>query len=872
MRRDRMRVAWGPRRGAAALVLLASLCGGEAARAQQQLPGNALPNPRLATLVPPGAKAGTSVEVTFTGTDLDEPQTLLFSHPSIKAEPVVAPAPPPPAKPADPKKPAPMPPPKPPVAKFKVVLGADVPPGIHDVRLVNKYGVSNPRAFVVGDLPEAVEKEPNNDVAEAQRIELNSTVSGAIQTPPDVDYYVFAGKKGQRVVLSCLASSIDSRLHPALEVYDTRGQRLGFNRRYNNNDALLDVTLPQDGDYYARLFEFTHTQGSAEHFYRLTVSTAPWVDAVFPPVAEPGKATQVTVYGRNLPGGVADPSAVVDGRVLEKITATVAAPADPRAPDRLAFSGHLPPLVSAQSGFEYRVRNAAGVSNPFLITYARAPLVLEAEPNDKPEAPQKVPVPCEIAGRVDRRNDRDWYAFAAKKGDVLAIEVLSDRLGAPTDMKLVVRNPATKSDLVEVDDAPAPPNDAAGLKFFVRTEDPAVYRFTAPADGDYLLLVVSQTASVLSGPRQFYRVRIAPEHPDFRLVVMPGDHIRPDSGNLLQGGHESFTVLAWRQDGFAGDVTLTAEGLPKGVTCAPQTLAGNQRVTSLVVSAAADAPAWTGTFTVRGSATVKGKAVTHEARPGGITWAVQPGQNIPTVSRLDRSLALAVRDKAPFALTTSLDKPALAQGDKATLALKLARLWPDFKQPLQVVLMDPIPNIQFNNNQPMPLAQGKDDATFPVVVSAGAAPGTYNLVLRATAQVAYNKDPTAKQKPNVNVVQASAPLTITILPKTVATVALTLPNPNLKVGARADVVIKVARQYDYAGDFKVQLVLPPNLTGVTADEVVIPAGKDEAKLVLKAAADAAPGPRNGLVVRATALVNGKVPIVQEAKFNVNVVK
>lgn len=865
MRRDRTRAA-------VALSLLTALWSVLSTDAQQQLPGNALPNPRLTVLTPAGGKVGTSVEVAFAGTDLEEPQALLFSHPGIKAEPIIPPAPAPaPAKPADPKKPAPapMPPPKPPVTRFKVTIAADVPVGLYDARLVNRWGVSNARAFAVGDLNEVAEKEPNNDIAEAQRLEINSTVNGAIQGPVDVDYYVFAGKKGQRVVLSCLASSIDSRLQAGLEVYDSRGHRLGFNRRYNGTDALLDVTIPEDGDYHVRLFEFTHTQGSPEHFYRLSVTTAPWIDAVFPPMVEPGKATPVTVYGRNLPGGVPDPTAVVDGRVLEKITVPVAAGSDPAALQRLTSRGHLSPMPSALSGFEFRVRNPSGSSNPFLITYARAPVVLEKEGNDKAETAQRLPLPCEVAGRVDRRNDRDAYAFPAKKGDVVMIELLSDRIGAPTDMRIVLRNPTTKADIVEIDDNP----DTLSLKFYARTDDPATYRFVAPADGEYQLLVGSQTASVLWGPRQYYRLRLVPEAPDFQLIVMPGDSTRPDSGQLGQAGHESFTVLAWRPDGFNGDITLTAEGLPRGVTCPPQVLAGSQRFTTLVVSAAADAPAWTGEFKVKGTATIKGQTVVREARPGGITWPVQPGQNVPTVSRLDRGLFLAVRDKAPFSLTPTLDKPALVQGDKATLSLKLARLWPDFKQPLQVTLTDPIPNVLVNNNQPMTLNPGKDDATFPVVINATAPPGTYNLVLRGTAQVPYNKEgPMAKQKPNVNIVQVSAPVTLTVLPKTVAQVALTVPNPNIKIGMQGEVLVRVTRQYDYAGEFKVQLVLPPNAKGIAAADVVIPAGKDEAKLVVKAAPDAPPGGRNELVVRATALVNGKVPTVQEAKFNVNVVK
>src|SRR5262249_39783486 len=163
------------------------------------------------------------------------------------------------------KKPAPKPPPA--ETTFKITIPADTPPGIHDVRLVNKWGISNPRAFVVGDLAETVEKEPNNDVEKANRVEMNTTVNGAISAPTDVDYFVFSGKKGQRVIISCLASSIDSRLQAAMQLFD--GEReLGFNRNYHGTDALIDSTLPHDGDFVVRVFSFTYTAGTAEHFYR----------------------------------------------------------------------------------------------------------------------------------------------------------------------------------------------------------------------------------------------------------------------------------------------------------------------------------------------------------------------------------------------------------------------------------------------------------------------------------------------------------------------------------------------------------------------------------------------------------------------------
>src|SRR4029079_10008583 len=111
-----------------------------------------------------------------------------------------------------------------------VTIAPDVPPGMYDVRVVGKYGVSNPRAFVVGDINEVYEKEPNNDVPEAQRVNIGTTINGVLTAATDVDYSVFAGKKGQRIGLACLTASIDGRASPFVQVFDTHGRNLGKNR------------------------------------------------------------------------------------------------------------------------------------------------------------------------------------------------------------------------------------------------------------------------------------------------------------------------------------------------------------------------------------------------------------------------------------------------------------------------------------------------------------------------------------------------------------------------------------------------------------------------------------------------------------------
>src|SRR5438105_9711329 len=83
----------------------------------------AIPTPRLDSVFPLGAKAGTDADVTISGDALEGAQQLVFSHPSITASPVLLPA--------DRFYPQPRPEPN----HFTVHVGADVPPGSYEVRL-----------------------------------------------------------------------------------------------------------------------------------------------------------------------------------------------------------------------------------------------------------------------------------------------------------------------------------------------------------------------------------------------------------------------------------------------------------------------------------------------------------------------------------------------------------------------------------------------------------------------------------------------------------------------------------------------------------------------------------------------------------------
>ena len=50
-------------------------------------------------------------------------------------------------------------------------------------------------------------------------------------------------------------------------------------------------------------------------------------------------------------------------------------------------------------------------------------------------------------------------------------------------------------------------------------------------------------------------------------------------------------------------------------------------------------------------------------------------------------------------------------------------------------------------------------------------------------------------------------------------------------------VVRVARQFDYDGEFKIDVVVPPAVKGVTIEPAVDRRRQDEVKLLVKAPAD-----------------------------------
>ena len=218
-----------------------------------------------------------------------------------------------------------------------------------------------------------------------------------------------------------------------------------------------------------------------------------------------------------------------------------------------------------------------------MIYFAKAPVIAEVEPNNEPTKPQVVTVPCEYVGQFYPQRDTDWVQFDAKKGQVLMIEAISHQLGLGSDPYFAVmrvnkneKGEETMADIAQVDD-PQDRNTKIGTDYDTSTDDPS-YRFTAPDDGTYRVMIRDQFGDGRKDPSYVYRLAIRPLEPDFQLLSVASQPTAGGNNNnqgsplagvmLRRGGSTLVSVTVNRVDDFKGDMKSPPKACRKGLRAA----------------------------------------------------------------------------------------------------------------------------------------------------------------------------------------------------------------------------------------------------------------------------------------------------------------
>jgi hypothetical protein len=624
-----------------------------------------LPNTQLSTITPAGGKIGTTVEVTVTGADQDDLTHLVFSHPGVVATQVLT------AAGEFDANPTPV------NNKFQVAIAADAPAGIYEVRAVGRFGLSSPRAFVVGTREQVIGSGSNHTLAAAQEIQHDTDVVGFTDASKR-DYFKLNLTAGQRVIVECLAERMGSRANSVLTILDEQGLEIAQNNDGIGEDSLVDFTAVKAGTYVITVRDFVY-RGGVEYLYRLLIKSGSHVDYVVPSVGKLGTTSNYTIVGRNLPGGKPLADVFVDGIQLEYLTQSI------QFPSAVATATAMHRTLVEES---ISSTNISVMGDNVAFSISDLPVVIESGENDSGETATKLEVPCVVSGRFYPANDVDWFEFTSTKGQLYIIEVVSHRLGLPVDAIMLVQKVVTAADgkvtvsaVASVDD-PSNRNGRIGQEFDATTDDP-VYRFSAPEDATYRVRITDQFSRSRNNPRLQYELRIRAEKPQFILTAdlkqiktANANEIKVFSPVLRKSDTLLINVRVQRIEGFSSPVMVTVEGLPAGVTCAGVELSSSQTVASLVLKSAADSKAWQGSIHIMGSAKMGDEQVKVESRYAAVTWGTANKTQAPAFFQSLGSCWLSVIDIEDGAAVVSVgDGEVLetSRGGKLEVPVKVAR-------------------------------------------------------------------------------------------------------------------------------------------------------------------------------------------------------
>jgi hypothetical protein len=395
-----------------------------------------LPLARLTSVYPPGGQAGSTVQVTLTGADLEGVTQLHFARAGLAGRWVK----PPTTAPSQP-------------LKFDVSISAAVPPGIYDLRAVGRFGVTNPRAFEVTARPATTAPADNVTAEKAAAIPFDSAVFATAQ-PNARQFFRVALQKGQRACVDVATTSLDSLLDAQVVLSDPTGHELARSR----NGTPIAITAATAGPYTIAIHDVLY-RGGADYFYRLAVGPSP---------LSPG------IIHRPLPAA----AAFLDDPVLSLARLV---PPDPAAHDSSSQARKIEPPCVVQGEFRApRYRDGYGFDAPTATAYVvevisqrlgqpAAPTVLAQRMTDKGpgDVAELTPLPASPGASEFSAATRDpAYRLEIKQPGSYRLLVRdlfgeASNDGRPVRYTLIVRRPSPDFALVVVPASPLPePKDS----------------------------------------------------------------------------------------------------------------------------------------------------------------------------------------------------------------------------------------------------------------------------------------------------------------------------------------------------------------------------------------------------------------------------
>jgi len=587
-------------------------------------------SPRVNHLYPSGGQRGAEIEVTCSGSNLEDAKGMLFDTPGFEVT----------AASADKGK-----------FKAKVKVAPDVRLGEHAFRVVTASGLADLRLFFVTPFPmveEAEEKAPDSPERDKpQHIELGTTVYGHTQAE-DRDNYEVEAKKGQRISAEVIGARLQTQniYDPALVITKADGTILANvdDCAFSRQDPVASIIAPEDGKYIVTIKDATNS-GPGECHYLMSVGSFARPLSIYPLGGKAGQDLKVQLLG--------DPAGPIEKTIK------------------------LPDAPSER--FEVFTDVDQPAPTPNLIRVSDFENVNEVEPNNDIAHATTSPatLPLAFNGIIQEKGDIDFFKFTAKKGQAYDLNVYARQLRSPLDSVLAIYD--AKGNRIQLNDDDGQPDSHI--------------RWSAPADGDFYLSVKDQldrggplyTYRVEVKPVEPKMLVWLPE-----IVINSSQERR---SILVPKGNRYASLVRVKREDVGGDVNIEAQGLPKGVTTQTSLMVKDVDTIPMVFEAAADAPDSAQVFNLDVKLTEPPKdgptvpsMVRHDVD------VAENGNQKSFYSVRENRLPVEITEAVPVTLTLSQPKVPILQNGSMDLKVHADRQG-DFKGAITISLLYAPPGI-----------------------------------------------------------------------------------------------------------------------------------------------------------------------------------
>ncbi len=621
-------------------------------------------DPRIDNLRPHAIQRGTVTTIHFYGIELLDPQDILFSDAGLELIELSA---------YNDRHIA---------ARVRAAAGCQLGPTTF--RVCTGRGISNMRAMSVSALPIVEEREPNNQVEQAELVTIPCTYHGRIQNE-DIESVAVDLTEGEQLAVEVEGIRIGREfIDPLLTILDPDGVEVITvdDTMRTRQDPFAVFTVQKTGRHVIRVRD-ARFAGNDLYLYLLHIGHFPRPAYAWPPGGRPDETLELTWRG--------------EGQEAWQQTVLLPPVESPR--HSAAFAARLFP------------ENESGVSPTSVgIRVVDLPSATEVEPNNRPPQATPMQVPGVARGAIGKAGDQDFFRFAARKGHPLEIEVFARRtLRSPLDPGLSIRDAQGKQ-LAANDDNGSPDG-------FID--------FNPPADGDYFLLIRDHLRR--GGPDYVYQVEVTPRTPE--LILRTPDRIPYVSSPfaLPRGGRMAVLLIATRRH-FGDAIQLACQSLPPGVTVEMPDIPQGRDRGPIVFHVAPDAGRGGFLIPIRGTATSGERELDGHFQQR--TMLVRGANNRDMWGHDADRLAVAVTNEAPFSIDVVPPQVPLVRNGSMDLKLVATRQQ-GFDGPITARMIYNPPGVYSRGTVVIPA--GQQEAVLPLTANNGAVPMTSPLVVTATA-------------------------------------------------------------------------------------------------------------------------------------------